>query len=186
MNPIDVSNNFSVRDAFRYNFGTYYYYFIFYTYLFDNITRGGMVDPLSCFFDVNGIATQLSKATGQKVEPQLGQLIDFNSQYPATLVHHNIGPFKTPIEYVPIPNGNHTILWGTECNEVCPTSCPDRSCGRQDDHDCDEGINCWRLCTSHHSFEDFGKAPAAIQVTLLPPKSERNPIIRISLQDING
>jgi hypothetical protein len=145
-----------------------------------------MTDPLSCFFDINGISSLLSKATGQKVVPQHGQLIDFNSQYPATLVHPNIGPFKNFTEYVPIPCGPHKILWGSECDELCSISCENRKCGRQDDHHCAEGVTCFTLCSKHHSFNDFGKAPAVVQATILPPKSERTPILRISLRDING
>ncbi len=47
---------------------------------------------------------------------------------------------------------------------------------------CEEGVDCFVTCRQHHDVSQWGTCPAAIQAIMLPPKSERHPILRVGLR----
>lgn len=61
-----------------------------------------------------------------------------------------------------------------------------RACGRVDEHECFNGVNCAATCLSHHHPTDYGNAPGIITCTILPPQHLRYPVLRISTQTASG
>ncbi len=162
--------------------------------------RGGYVDPSSVYADSKKISQKLSQIYGMDVPEQPGLFLDFTSQYPSTLIHPSQGPSDNQVDYAPIPVKYPRTLFGnTDCREECSLCClgdcqcdvetldipkceKTRKCRRMDDHDCLEGVNCYFVCSRHHPPSDWGKAPGMAQVKMLPPRSERFPILRVSME----
>ncbi len=157
--------------------------------------RGGYSDPSSVFASSDKIAKQLSHMKGGKVQEQPGIFLDFTSQYPSVLVSPIHGPFEKQVDYTPLPTGYaKTLLGDAECLAQCTPCCTGqcqhqprcrqtRQCSRQDPHDpCVEGVECFQTCSLHHPPADHGKVAGLAQVRILPPKSERFPILRTTLK----
>ena len=79
------------------------------------------------------------------------------------------------------------------CSENCQLQCcfdedpAMRCCSRKDTHDCDEGVNCFQVCSRHYPPIDWRKCPSAVRAILLPPQSKtRFPLLRVTILTIDN
>jgi hypothetical protein len=145
--------------------------------------RGGITDPPAVYASAHKIVESLGLPPDQLKSFYL-KFLDFTSQYPSTIISHKSGPWTKPVDYVSSPVGGPVVLYGLECKKRCNRHCK-RKCGRKDKHKCKENVRCHKLCRKHHSFSDWSKCPGVAHVTVLPPKSQRFPLLRITLNN-NG
>jgi hypothetical protein len=127
------------------------------------------------------MSAMVEKKYGKKLDDPFGKMCDVNSMYPGSLLP-DYSHSSRPVDYVMSPVGGHRVLLGvTECVAGCNFTC-NIKCRREDRHTCEEGVNCFKTCDTHHGPNEWGKLPGFALVKILPPKNQRFPILRMRLQ----
>lgn len=136
-------------------------------------------------FDARKVRAMMAEKFQEYMENPYGKLVDINSMYPAQLMP-SFSYSERDMDYVMCPVNGHKTLRGTsQCVEACSSECA-KKCGRVDSHKCNEGETCFLTCCVHHPPSEWGKLPGFALVKVLPPRTERFPILRMKLTKDEG
>ena len=138
------------------------------------------VEPFCIAFDAEKVSAMATTKFKKDISDPYGKLVDINSMYPAQLMPA-YSYSNRDLDYVMCPvNGHKTLRGSFECLEKCSDIC-EQICPRVDKHVCQENITCNKTCNVHHPPSEWSKLPGFALVKILPPKSERFPILRMRL-----